>query len=161
MSKSLVPGLNYQLSEISQRRLLQLKPCVQQRVIASLNELALAGYGRLSILETYRSYERQCTLYGQGRTPRQLASVGLPSIYAKPSLKVVTGALPGTSLHGYGLAVDVLIDVYPKSHWSKIGAVFKRHGFIWGGDWKMRDYRHFEYRGSLSLSEIFAGKVPT
>ena len=46
------------------------------------------------------------------------------------------------SRHSWGIAVDLFCggDATP----SAIVDIFKRNGFIWGGDWKTPDYMHFE-----------------
>ncbi len=62
------------------------------------------------------------------------------------------------SAHSYGIAVD--INVGFSDYWlnggtyrnripCEIGAVFERHGFIWGAKWNHFDTMHFEYRPEL------------
>ncbi len=61
------------------------------------------------------------------------------------------------SMHAWGAAID--INVAMTNYWawgptrrpipSAIVAIFRRHGFIWGGDWTHFDTMHFEYRPEL------------
>ena len=82
----------------------------------------------------------------------------------------------GRSLHGWGLAMDLVPISYGGKHvywrwsrvfnrqswqdipvnrrWSPPQAViesFERHGFIWGGKWPFFDTIHFEYRPEIAL----------
>lgn len=91
---------------------------------------------------TYRSIEEQNATYAQGRT--------------QPG-RIVTNARGGQSLHNTRRALDV----YPliggklagtdtsqaRELWAQLGAIGKAAGFVWGGDWKMRDFPHFEFKG--------------
>jgi hypothetical protein len=57
----------------------------------------------------------------------------------------------GLSLHAWGLAFDVDWDDNgvgtPGNLPYNVVAVFKDHGFTWGGDWpKFRDPMHFQWR---------------
>ncbi len=69
------------------------------------------------------------------------------------------------SAHGYGIAVDIAVQLAHYWRWSKpdaagqpiwrnaipteIVTIFERHGFIWGGRWSHYDTMHFEYRPEL------------
>jgi D-alanyl-D-alanine carboxypeptidase len=64
------------------------------------------------------------------------------------------------SVHSYGIAVD--INVGFSDYWlnggtyrnripCEIGAVFEKHGFVWGAKWNHFDTMHFEYRPELLL----------
>jgi hypothetical protein len=63
------------------------------------------------------------------------------------------------SAHGYGIAIDINVDMGDYWFWSKgryrnripeeIVRIFEKHGFIWGGKWKAFDTMHFEYRPEL------------
>lgn len=61
------------------------------------------------------------------------------------------------SKHLDGLAIDVcpyaLYDLHGPDKlqwdgrdpvWQKLGAIGKKLGFVWGGDWKVKDLGHFE-----------------
>lgn len=84
------------------------------------------------IISGYRSPKEQLELYAQGRT--------------KPG-KIVTKLKD--SKHCHGKAVDVAILKNGKISWdpkdyARIGQIGVELGLIWGGNWKMRDYGHFE-----------------
>lgn len=88
----------------------------------------------LLVFETYRTPERQNNLKKRG-------------------LSMLKG---GNSKHQVGKAIDVvpIINGQPKwkgkgmsQLWYKIGTIGKKHGLIWGGDWKrFKDYPHFELK---------------
>lgn len=85
------------------------------------------------VFETWRTPERQNYLKKKG-------------------LSKLSG---GYSKHQHGKAIDVvpIIKGKPKwkgkgmlQVWKKIGIIGKKHNFIWGGDWRMRDYCHLELK---------------
>jgi hypothetical protein len=53
------------------------------------------------------------------------------------------------SQHAFGLAIDVNVSVpadrYTDLTSPELVSCFKETGFIWGGDWKNKDYMHFEF----------------
>jgi hypothetical protein len=66
------------------------------------------------------------------------------------------------SMHAYGVAIDINVDLSDYWRWSggegaryrnripfEIVEIFERHGFIWGGKWRHFDTMHFEYRPEL------------
>lgn len=68
------------------------------------------------------------------------------------------------SAHGWGIAVDIATKASDYWYWSdpkganvvfrnripaEIGAVFERHGFVWGARWYHHDTMHFEYRPEI------------
>lgn len=84
----------------------------------------------------------------------------------------------GRSLHGWGLAVDLVPASYGGKHvywrWSRVFnrqswheipvsarwsppqpviEAFERHGFVWGGKWPRFDTIHFEYRPEIALHD--------
>ncbi len=78
--------------------------------LAALNEAYMARFGeRMCVTDGYRSYDQQVTLKAQ-----------------KPAL----AAAPGTSNHGWGLAVDLCPETYAGERWAWIAA----HGPAEGWD---------------------------
>ncbi|MFJ6265573.1 M15 family metallopeptidase [Lysinibacillus xylanilyticus] len=88
------------------------------------------------ITETYRSQERQNYLYSQGRT--------------QPG-QIVTWTL--NSNHKSSLAWDVAVgppqSLYDVITLSRIGAIARKLGITWGGDWiGSIDRPHFEFKSN-------------
>ncbi|MFC9538673.1 M15 family metallopeptidase [Lysinibacillus sp. NPDC056959] len=81
-----------------------------------------AGIKNIFITETYRSQERQKYLYAQGRT--------------RPG-QIVTWTL--SSNHSSRLAWDVAVgppqSLYDVTLLNRIGAIARKLGITWGGDW--------------------------
>lgn len=118
---------------------------------------------RISISQAYRSPVEQAALFGQGRTAAQLRAAGVDERYAQPSLRRVTNAAPGRSLHEFQLngkpasrAFDIaLIDKNGVAiwdvgipEWELFGRVGEGLGLTWGGRFKsMPDRPHFEIHG--------------
>ncbi len=96
---------------------------------------------RAFLCDCGRSFERQATLYAQGRS-----SPG----------PIVTNARPGTSMHNYGLAFDVAILRNGVLRWDgipeKLGELGERLGLEWGGRWRKPDENHFQL-ASITLAE--------
>lgn len=111
---------------------------------------------------TLRTFSEQDALFAQGRT--------------KPG-KIVTNAKAGLSYHNYGLAVDIVLlidkdkdgnyetaswdrlldgDKDGKKDWQEIVTIFKQYGWEWGGDWKFKDYPHFQKTFGLSVRELLS-----
>jgi len=88
----------------------------------------------ITIVESYRTPERQDTLYGQGRTEAG---------------NVVTNAQRMESYHNYGLALDIT----PVN--DEIVDIFENNGFEWGGRWKsLKDTPHFQISFGLKISDL-------
>lgn len=113
-----------------------------------------------------RTLEDQAVIYGKGRA----SFIYNGKQYGNPKVKSVTRALPGDSMHNYGLALDfVTCDGFGKGidwnvgpKWKRAAAIAKELGFSWGGDWKsFYDAPHIEYNGGLSITQIKRGKFPT
>ena len=109
----------------------ELLPVAQRACRLFLSECEKEGLPVL-ITETYRSQARQNELYAQGRT--------------KPG-KVVTWTK--NSRHTSRLAWDICKNVKgaeysDTSFFKKCGAIAKKLGITWGGDWKTPDMPHFE-----------------
>lgn len=117
------------------------------------------------VLEGVRTPERQRELYGQGRTAKELAKVGLPAHLAKPNMKVVTWTLKSNHFvqaDGAGHAVDLVPWPVDWNSLVKFDAIAKAMfeaakaegvALRWGADWdrdgkprerKETDSPHFE-----------------
>lgn len=64
------------------------------------------------------------------------------------------GGCTGLSTHSFGITVDINPDTNPYTRANThdippvVADIFKRNGFIWGGDWQpTHDWMHFEYAG--------------
>jgi peptidoglycan L-alanyl-D-glutamate endopeptidase CwlK len=125
------------------RNLSDLHPLMRGYVLRFLEACHREGI-TLIITCTLRSMQTQAKLYAQGRSA--------------PG-KIVTNALPGQSLHNYGLAIDcvpivgkeLIWDDYSKPAnrilWAKIGKLGESAGLRWSGRWegKLKEIGHFEY----------------
>lgn len=122
------------------RYLANLHPSVRKQMKAFLEEAAAAGLDP-RVQEAFRTKERQNELYAQGRS--------------KPGA-IVTKARGGQSIHNYGAAADIVPGSLlsqknwaPESPlWGQLGAIGKKHGLEWGGDWKFVDKPHFQLSGA-------------
>lgn len=98
-----------------------------------------AGIKNIFITETYRSQERQNYLYAQGRT--------------RPG-QIVTWTL--NSNHKSRLAWDIAVgppqSLYDVTTLNRIGAIARKLGITWGGDWVGSiDRPHFEVKSSWKV----------
>ena len=91
------------------------------------------------VYEAYRSQELQALYYARGRTIRP------------PDTPVTNAPTNLHSWHGFGLAVDV---IHQQNGWDPPGGmtwfqdvarIFARHGCAWGGNWRVKDYAHFQW----------------
>ena len=95
----------------------------------------------LQVIEGYRPLEKQQRYYDQGRITKGA---------------IITNAPPGLSYHNHGWAVDVCEfrsgkPYWKSKHWKEIGDIAKKHGLVWGGDWKrLVDKPHLQ----LSINDI-------
>jgi hypothetical protein len=112
-----------------------LHPAVRPKFQAFIEEIESAFGITIRIISAYRSMEEQQKIYNQGRTT--------------PG-PIVTKAVPGSSYHNWGLAVDIApltvsgkVDYnYDQSVWLAIG---QKHGMTWGGSWTgFKDPDHWE-----------------
>lgn len=129
---------------MNSRSLNDLHPLVRPLVnkfLANCNAEALD----ILVTCTYRSNEEQARLYAIGRT--------VPG-------KIVTRAKPGQSMHNFtvdGRPSSLAVDIVPLRHgkpvwdasdliWSRVGAIGKRAGLEWAGEWKrFRESPHFQH----------------
>ena len=145
MTESEIQNINIQrLSEVNNDL---AKACMQ--IIQSAKNL---GYS-LIVAEGYRSAEKQNSYYAQGRT--------------KPG-KVITYKKGNEGKHTQRKAVDFDFVVNGKqsnaqnNNWNVIGQFAKELGLIWGGDWKLRDYRHVEMPENYQLpAGLGTGQIVT
>ena len=159
------------MDKVTLDRIQLLHPNLREEALLIYKEIvgALTGKAICRFAYTLRTFAEQDALYAQGRT--------------KPGA-VVTKAKGGQSYHNYGLAVDIVLlidtdgngtfetaswdgktdfDKDGKSDWQEIVAIFKRHGWEWGGDWRFKDDPHFQKTFGKSIAELQslynAGKV--
>ena len=128
-------------------RIAKLHPALRDEVreIVLACDIALNGRAKIRITQGLRTIAEQDALYAQGRS--------------KPG-KVVTFARGGYSFHNYGLAVDFCLildgkevswdqradyDGDQRADWMEVVEVFKRYGWVWGGDFRsIKDSPHFQ-----------------
>ncbi len=121
------------------RDLSELTQVAQLACRLLFQECYKAGIVDIFITETYRSHERQKYLYAQGRT--------------RPG-QVVTWTL--NSNHSGRLAWDIAVglpkSLYDLSTLNRVGAIARKLGITWGGDWsKNIDRPHFEVKANWSV----------
>lgn len=144
---------------ISIPRVQLLHPKIKDEVFTLLNQAETIIDANLAIrvVQGLRTIEEQNDLYAQGRT--------------KPG-SIVTNAKGGSSLHNYGLAIDICwLYKQPDGSYKyddvkswktgpnflKVIKVFKEAGFTWGGDFqKLNDTPHFEHNFGLSWKQLYA-----
>lgn len=129
------------IDERSEGNLKGLHLSVQFMARNLVRECAKQGI-TIKVTSGLRSYEEQNALYEQGRT--------------KPG-KRVTDARGGYSNHNFGIAFDVTIfkgksPVWESPQYKIVGAIGKRLGLEWGGDWKsFQDEPHFQLRPNWAI----------
>lgn len=116
----------------------------QRQLTVVLLTLAYEGYGRIRVISGRRSLDAQNELFGKGRSEAECAAQGVPKSYARSDEKVVSWIPPYQSKHVLGKAVDVSWLVYPSPQWPLVKAIARDLHVTWGGNWKVRDYGHFE-----------------
>ena len=122
----------------------QLHPAAQKACRLLLEECEKAAVP-IFITETYRSQARQEYLYAQGRT--------------RPG-QIVTWTL--NSNHKSKLAWDVAVSppksLYDVATLNKAGAIARKLGINWGGDWKGTiDRPHFEVKANWKAPKGYEG----
>ncbi|MEH6941541.1 M15 family metallopeptidase [Bacillus sp. JJ722] len=115
----------------------ELKPVAKQACLLFLEECKKAGLD-VFITETYRSQARQNYLYEQGRT--------------RPGQKVTwTRSSNHTGRMAWDIAVNPPKNLYDATTLKKAGAIAKRLGITWGGDWDTPDMPHFQASSSWKV----------
>lgn len=156
------------MEQVSIQRLNQLHPKIRQKALDAYNEAVRVTPQGVHpfITETYRSFERSDALYNQPWDKKDNDGDGK----IDEADEKVTNAKGGSSYHNYGLAIDFVNQINGvakwtvDANWMKVVNVFKKHGFVWGGDFKsIPDAPHFEmtlgYNWKQLLSLKQAGKV--
>lgn len=99
-----------------------------------------------------RTIQEQSDLFNQGRTPESKAR----------GEKIVTRALPGQSLHNYGLASDwILFDVngqpiWTNKNWAEYSRAVRKAGGEWAGNWiTFKEYVHNQFPTKVRGTEIY------
>lgn len=123
------------------RDLTLLAPKFRAAVLAAISDCGTNDFP-VKVNEAFRSQARQAFLFAQGRT--------------RPGPIVTHAPTSLTSWHGYGLAVDIIHqtrafepfgkDGRANERWfHEVGAIFKRNGCSWGGDWTKPDTPHMQW----------------
>lgn len=117
-------------------------------------QLKWLGVQCVAITETKRELAVQMAYYSRGRmaigdVQKMYAAAGLYPISEKEAREFNTWTL--NSKHIIGKAVDIVPVVkekitwnVPSQVWERMGEIGKDCGLNWGGDWKQKDYPHFE-----------------
>ena len=121
------------------RDLAELKSNAQTACRLLFQECYKAGIRNIFITETYRSPARQKYLYQQGRTRAG---------------QIITWTL--NSNHSSRLAWDIACShpspLYDILTLTKVGAIARKLGITWGGDWKGSiDRPHFEVKSNWTM----------
>jgi len=106
--------------------------------------LGTVGFGKCRVVSTRRTLEQQQEIFGLGRTKAECRRFKVPQKHAKPLAAQVTWIAPGLSRHLKGMAMDVSFRGYHDKTVDIIGHVARSFKCTWGGNWKVRDYGHFE-----------------
>lgn len=117
----------------------ELSSVAQTAIRLLFQELYKAGIRDVFVTETYRSQARQKYLYAQGRT--------------RPGL-IVTWTLNSNhaSRRAWDIAVAPPKNLYDVTTLARAGAIARKLGITWGGDWKgTPDRPHFEVKPSWTI----------
>ena len=127
------------------RNVSQLHPELQKKVVKLQKECLKAGI-KIKIGECFRTVAEQNALYAKGRTaPGSIVTNAKGNSYS--------------SMHQWGVAFDFFLDIdidkdgktsddafnNATKLFNKVGAIGKKLGLEWGGDWKsIKDLPHFQ-----------------
>lgn len=128
-----------------------LWPGIRKIIGSMIDDFGSETAFSLRILETYRSPERQNSLWALGRTI--------------PDTKKVTFKRAYQSMHQYGLACDFVVDTNPDKpgiqdpysdqiDWPLLGNIGTKYGLEWGGAWLAKDMGHFQVKTSYTISDL-------
>lgn len=127
----------------------ELLPIAQTACKLLFQECYKAGITDIFITETYRSQARQDYLYAQGRT--------------RPGNIVTwTKSSRHTSRRAWDIAVAPPKSLYDVTTLNKVGAIARKLGITWGGDWKNNiDRPHFEVDSNWKMPKGYKleGKI--
>jgi peptidoglycan L-alanyl-D-glutamate endopeptidase CwlK len=147
------------MDKVTLDRIQRLHPIIRDEVSVAYKEIneALSGSVYCRFAYTLRTFKEQDDLYALGRTKAG---------------KIVTNARGGFSYHNFGLALDIVLirkttgqalwdistdfDNDRKSDWMEIVTILKSFGFEWGGDWKFKDYPHFQKTKGYSIRQLLS-----
>lgn len=118
-------------AEACSRDISELTPEVQAKY-EQFKEACHAEGLDFKVICTFRSQQEQDELYSRGRTKS-----GNKVTWTKTSVHTSRRAFDIAVLKGGSITWE------PRDY-MRIGEVGKRYGFTWGGDWKVRDYGHFQ-----------------
>lgn len=135
---------------MASRRLEDLAVPIRSKAIA-FKARCLGRGVKVVIYQTLRSHAEQNAMYAIGRTVQKTSAR-------------ITNAKAGESLHnpdanGKAWAFDAFPEINGQPAWSDMsayrvmGEVAKGLGLRWGGDWKMRDYSHFEMDKIMAIDD--------
>ena len=130
---------------ISESKIQTLHPKIRDKARELINRAEKELGIKLRVTSGFRTWAEQDELYAQGRTKAG---------------SIVTNARGGYSNHNYGTAFDVVPVENGKvnwnsKRWNEIGALGKKVGFNWGGDWQsIVDKPHFEMTFGNSLAQL-------
>ncbi|GKV67288.1 MULTISPECIES: M15 family metallopeptidase [unclassified Sporosarcina] len=118
----------------------ELSSVAQTAIKLLFQEFYKAGITDVFVTETYRSQARQKYLYAQGRTrPGNIVTWTLNSNHA--------------SRRAWDIAVAPPKSLYDVATLNRAGAVARKLGITWGGDWAAKniDRPHFEVQPSWKM----------
>lgn len=158
------------MDKLTLERIELLHPLLRDEAKQIYSEIctALTGRAMCRFAYTLRTFDEQAALYAKGRT----------QLFDKNGKRIgiVTNAKAGQSYHNYGLAVDFCLvkdvngdgnyetaswetnidfDKDGKPDWMEVVAIFKNHGWEWGGDFKsIKDTPHFQKTFNHTIKDL-------
>jgi hypothetical protein len=123
----------------SEAKLSQVNPALAN-IVRQLAAAVSSKYGgTIQVVSGYRSYASQAALYAnRASNPNPVA-------------------VPGTSKHGKGLAVDLRFNGVSA---NTVGVLGESMGLRWGGRFSKRDPAHFELQGAAYIPASNGVEVP-
>jgi peptidoglycan L-alanyl-D-glutamate endopeptidase CwlK len=133
--------------QISFERVALLHPKVNQDFTDFINECESQFDITIRVVQGLRTFQEQQALYEQGRTT--------------PG-NIVTDSQAGQSYHNYGLAIDIvpIDDNGTQLEWgfdfSRLVNLATQWSITWGGNFKFKDYDHFEENFNTTWEQLLA-----